>query len=109
MNRNNDHDHDSHHLHGYDPDHDYDLDVCTMVVVIATTTRRQRPRPRQVMKHFGLNQQETNRDFVSSDISDTRTTFEVYYQPYMGAIEAGVAAAMCSYNFVNGRWIWHVI
>mmetsp|Transcript_23362 Transcript_23362/g.52702 ORF Transcript_23362/g.52702 Transcript_23362/m.52702 type:complete len:568 (-) Transcript_23362:274-1977(-) len=54
------------------------------------------------MKHFGLNQQETNRNTVSSEIDDARALFEVYYQPYTGAIEAGCGAAMCSYNLVNG-------
>ena len=54
-------------------------------------------------KHFILNNQETNRDTVS-DEADERTRFEIYYQPFLGAIEAGVGSLMCSYNKVFKVW-----
>ena len=54
-------------------------------------------------KHFILNNQETNRIGVSSEI-DERTRFEMYYPPFEGAIEAGVASVMCSYNKINNQW-----
>jgi len=55
-----------------------------------------------VMKHFIGNSQETNR-FDSNSIINRRTLWEVYYPPFVAAVDAGVAAAMCSYNFVNGK------
>jgi beta-glucosidase len=36
-------------------------------------------------------------------VIDERTQFELYYPPFEGAIEAGVASVMCSYNLVNGK------
>jgi len=54
-------------------------------------------------KHYVLNNQETNRNNVS-ELADERTRFEMYYQPFMGAIEAGVGSMMCSYNRINGLW-----
>ncbi len=49
---------------------------------------------------FVLNNQETSRDSVSSEC-DQRTLFEMYYRGYKGAIDAGVASIMCSYNKIN--------
>lgn len=54
-----------------------------------------------VMKHFVTNSQETARNYVNSIVSK-RTLWEVYYQPFIAAVRAGCAAAMCSYNLVNG-------
>ena len=54
-------------------------------------------------KHFILNNQETNREAVSAE-TDERTRFEIYYPPFEGAIEAGVASMMCSYNKINNAW-----
>eukprot|EP00697_Spironema_sp_BW2_P005895 gnl/Spiro4/18218_TR9731_c0_g1_i1.p1 gnl/Spiro4/18218_TR9731_c0_g1~~gnl/Spiro4/18218_TR9731_c0_g1_i1.p1 ORF type:complete len:317 (+),score=91.87 gnl/Spiro4/18218_TR9731_c0_g1_i1:43-951(+) len=54
-------------------------------------------------KHYVLNNQETNRDSVSDD-ADERTRFEMYYRPFEGAIEAGVASVMCSYNKIYSVW-----
>lgn len=48
-------------------------------------------------KHWVENNQETNRDTVSANI-DERTRYELYYQPFMGAVEAEVGSFMCSYN-----------
>jgi beta-glucosidase len=53
------------------------------------------------VKHFINNNQETCRS-LSNSIVDERTRFEVYYQPFIGAIEADVAMQMCGYNQVNG-------
>lgn len=56
-----------------------------------------------VMKHYVLNNQETNRQSASSDADDV-TKWELYYPPFQAAVEAGVSAAMCSYNKVGGNW-----
>lgn len=55
-----------------------------------------------VVKHFALNQQETSRT-QSNSIADERTRWEVYYPPFQAAVSVGVAAVMCSYNYVNGQ------
>lgn len=55
-----------------------------------------------VVKHWVVNSQETNRQGVNS-VVDERTLWEQYYPPYEAAVAAGVAAVMCSYNFVNGN------
>ena len=39
------------------------------------------------------NNQETNRNTVD-EIVDERTLFEMYYQPFAGAIEGGVMSVM---------------
>ena len=53
------------------------------------------------VKHYVLNNQETNRNTVSV-VCDERTFMELYFPPFQGAIDAGVGAVMCSYNLVNG-------
>ena len=55
------------------------------------------------MKHFALNQQETNRDSESSE-ADDKTKFELYYPPFDAGVEAGASAAMCSYNKERGTY-----
>lgn len=60
-----------------------------------------------VMKHWVFNHQETNRgagtgDGYSSDV-DEKTAWELYLPPFQSAVDAGVSAAMCSYNKVNGE------
>ena len=47
-------------------------------------------------KHYILNNQETNRMGVSAEV-DERTRFEMYYPPFVGAIEAGVRNQSNSY------------
>lgn len=54
-------------------------------------------------KHYVLNNEETNRGTIS-DNADERTRFEMYYQPFQGAIDAGVGSMMCSYNKIYGTW-----
>jgi beta-glucosidase len=56
-----------------------------------------------VVKHFIANEQERNRTTSSSNIDD-RTTREIYGHPFLRAVQADVAAVMCSYNLVNGSW-----
>ncbi len=54
-------------------------------------------------KHWVQNEQETNRGDVSANV-DERTQYEMYYQPFYGAVEAGVGSVMCSYNKINNIW-----
>ena len=54
-------------------------------------------------KHYVLNNQETERNSISSDI-DERTLYEIYLPPFEGAVEADVGSFMCSYNRVNGEY-----
>jgi len=54
-----------------------------------------------VVKHWIFNEQETHRGSEDSQV-DEKTSWEVYYPPFEAAVNAGVAAAMCSYNRVNG-------
>eukprot|EP00929_Paragymnodinium_shiwhaense_P036589 TRINITY_DN1958_c0_g1_i4.p1 TRINITY_DN1958_c0_g1~~TRINITY_DN1958_c0_g1_i4.p1 ORF type:complete len:895 (+),score=219.41 TRINITY_DN1958_c0_g1_i4:48-2732(+) len=55
-----------------------------------------------VVKHFILNHQELRRRTQSSNV-DYKVLHELYYGPFYAAVEAGVAALMCSYNQVNGE------
>ena len=52
-------------------------------------------------KHFILNNQETDRMRVSSEVEDY-VLHELYLPPFEAAVNAGVLAVMCSYNKVNG-------
>jgi beta-glucosidase len=54
-------------------------------------------------KHFICNDQETQRQLVSSEV-DERTRQEVYYPPFRASVRAGVGAVMASYNRVNSRY-----
>ncbi|CAJ2512525.1 Uu.00g055400.m01.CDS01 [Anthostomella pinea] len=54
-------------------------------------------------KHFILNEQELNRETISSSVDD-RTMHELYLWPFADAVHANVAAVMCSYNKINGTW-----
>jgi len=54
-----------------------------------------------VVKHFALNEQETERTNTNSQ-ADARIRWEHYYPPFESSVRAGVAAVMCSYNSVNG-------
>ena len=52
------------------------------------------------VKHFALNNQETDRHHISSD-ADERTINEIYFPAFKAAVNAGVATVMSSYNLVN--------
>src|SRR3954469_9661981 len=56
------------------------------------------------VKHYALNDQETNRMSDSSD-ADERTMEEIHLPAYQAAVnQAHVASVMCSYNRVNGAY-----
>ncbi|KAJ5132908.1 hypothetical protein N7448_007066 [Penicillium atrosanguineum] len=54
-------------------------------------------------KHWLGNEQEHNRETISSNIGD-RAAHELYVWPFMNAVKANVASVMCSYNKVNATW-----
>ena len=53
------------------------------------------------VKHFALNNQETNRNNVDVQVDD-QTLHEVELPGFTAAVGAGAGAVMCSYNKVNG-------
>ncbi|KAK1758820.1 glycoside hydrolase superfamily [Echria macrotheca] len=55
------------------------------------------------VKHFIANEQEQNRETMSSNVDD-RSMHELYLWPFAEAVHSNVAAVMCSYNKVNGSW-----
>jgi beta-glucosidase len=56
------------------------------------------------IKHFALNEQETNRRFVNT-VVDERTMHELYLMPFRKAIEeAKPSMIMSSYNRINGHY-----
>lgn len=54
-------------------------------------------------KHFIGNEQELNRETMSSDMDD-RTIHELYLWPFVDAVHSNAASVMCSYNKLNGTW-----
>ena len=54
-------------------------------------------------KHYIGNEQERNRESMSSNIDD-RTMHELYLWPFADSVHAGVASVMCSYNKLNSTW-----
>lgn len=57
-----------------------------------------------VIKHFAANNQDYDRNHVSSDIGE-RTLNEIYFPTFRAAVEeAGVGAVMTSYNLLNNVW-----
>ena len=55
------------------------------------------------VKHYAANNFEHERMSVSADI-DERTLQEIYLPGFEAAVDAGVGAAMCAYNKVNGTY-----
>jgi beta-glucosidase len=53
------------------------------------------------VKHFINNNQDYHR-YDIDEVLDERTMMELYMPTFLGAVEAGVGAAMCGYNKVNG-------
>ncbi|KAL2267931.1 hypothetical protein VTJ83DRAFT_5208 [Remersonia thermophila] len=54
-------------------------------------------------KHYIVNEQEVNRETMSSNVDD-RTMHEIYLWPFADAVHSNVASFMCSYNKINGTW-----
>ncbi|KAH7924412.1 glycoside hydrolase family 3 protein [Leucogyrophana mollusca] len=54
-------------------------------------------------KHYINNEQEWKRTQYSSNVDD-RTEHEIYAQPFMRAVMAGVSSVMCSYNLINDTY-----
>ncbi|KAL3426525.1 Beta-glucosidase cel3A [Phlyctema vagabunda] len=54
-------------------------------------------------KHYIGNEQELNRDYISSNIDD-RTNHELYLWPFADAVKANVTSVMCSYNKINSTY-----
>jgi beta-glucosidase len=56
------------------------------------------------VKHFALNNQETNRGSVNVSVNE-RTMREIYLRPFEAAVrEANVFAVMAAYNKISGSW-----
>jgi beta-glucosidase len=56
------------------------------------------------VKHFALNNQETNRGSVNVTVDD-RTMREIYLAPFEAAVkEANVYSVMAAYNKIDGNW-----
>ena len=53
------------------------------------------------VKHFAVNNQETDRLHVNATV-DERTLREIYLPAFEAAVKNGVASVMCAYNRVNG-------
>lgn len=59
------------------------------------------------VKHFAANNQEWDRNHVSSEVSE-RALHEIYFPAFEGAVkEARVGAVMTAYNPVNGTFASH--
>ncbi|TFK37528.1 beta-glucosidase [Crucibulum laeve] len=54
-------------------------------------------------KHFIDNDQEHARTTSSSNVDD-RTQHELYLQPFIRSVMAGVTSVMCSYNLINNTY-----
>lgn len=60
-----------------------------------------------VAKHFIGNNQEGpghNGRLRSSSVIGDRALYELYYEPFAGAIAAGLGSVMCGYNLINGTY-----
>lgn len=56
------------------------------------------------VKHFAMNNQETNRGMVNV-VADERTVREIYLPPFEAAVkEANVLTIMSAYNKIGGDW-----
>lgn len=54
-------------------------------------------------KHFIMNEQEVNRNYISSNVGD-RALHELYAWPFADMIHSGLGSIMCSYNLINHTW-----
>ncbi|KAF6805234.1 glycosyl hydrolase family protein [Colletotrichum musicola] len=83
---------------GFGPD-PYLMGVATKV----TIEGMQSAGVQATAKHYIVNEQEVNRETMSSNVDD-RSMHELYLWPFAEAVRADVASVMCSYNKVNGTW-----
>lgn len=57
------------------------------------------------IKHFALNDQETNRTNMLATWADEQTIREVYLKPFeMSVKEGGATGAMSAFNYIGNRW-----
>lgn len=54
-------------------------------------------------KHFVDNAQENERHDMSARVGD-RAQHELYYEPFRGAVDAGVGSVMCAFNRINDTY-----
>ncbi|OAL53502.1 hypothetical protein IQ07DRAFT_640558 [Pyrenochaeta sp. DS3sAY3a] len=82
--------------------------------VYQTVQGMQKSGVQSCIKHFALNEQETNRggilnaynvylEAISENVDD-RTFHELYLWPFAEAVHAGASSFMCSYNRINGSY-----
>ncbi|OBT87077.1 hypothetical protein VE02_05029 [Pseudogymnoascus sp. 03VT05] len=83
---------------GFSPD-----PYLTGVAMAETITGMQNAGVQACAKHYIGNEQELNRDTMSSTIAD-RVNHELYLWPFADSVKANVAAVMCSYNRLNGTY-----
>ena len=75
----------------------------TGIAAAATIEEMQAVGVQATIKHYIANEQELNRETMSSNVDGT-TMHELYLWPYYDAVHAGVTATMCSYNQLDGTW-----
>lgn len=73
------------------------------IAMADTITGMQTAGVQATAKHYIGNEQELNRETMSSNIDD-RTMHELYLWPFADAVQANVASVMCSYNKLNSTW-----
>ncbi|EKG18323.1 Glycoside hydrolase family 3 [Macrophomina phaseolina MS6] len=83
---------------GFSPD-----PYLTGIAMHETITGMQSSGVQACAKHYIGNEQELNRNTMSSNIDD-RTMHELYLWPFADAVKANVANFMCSYNKLDGVW-----
>ena len=76
--------------------------VLASALAVGYVTGMQDAGTAACVKHFAVNNQETNRGSVDAQI-DERTLREIYLKPFEAAVrEAGAMSVMTAYNKVNG-------
>lgn len=75
----------------------------TGIAMAVTTEGMQSAGIQATAKHYIGNEQELNRETMSSNIDD-RTMHELYLWPFADAVHSNVASVMCSYNKLNSTW-----
>ncbi|OAQ57427.2 beta-glucosidase [Pochonia chlamydosporia 170] len=73
------------------------------IAVAHTVEGMQGAGVQAVTKHFIANEQELNRETISSNVND-RVIHELYLWPFADAVHSNTAAVMCSYNKLNSTW-----